>query len=57
MPARTGQQYIDGLAGHPAEVWIRGENVGDVTIHPAFHNGVRSLVALYDMQHHPPRTT
>ena len=53
MPARTGQQYIDGLSEHTAEVWIRGEKVDDVTTHPAFRNGVRSLAALYDMQHDP----
>ena len=35
MPAKTGQQYIDGLRGNPAEVWIRGERVKDVTSHPA----------------------
>ena len=53
MPARTGQQYIDGLSQNPAEVWIRGEKVKDVTTHPAFQNGVRSLAGLYDMQHNP----
>ena len=53
MPARTGQQYIDGLSEHTAEVWIRGEKVDDVTTHSAFQNGVRSLAALYDMQHDP----
>jgi len=53
MPARTGQQYINGLSEHPAEVWIRGEKVTDVTTHSAFQNGVRSLAALYDMQHDP----
>ena len=44
---------MDGLSEHPAEVWIRGEKVDDVTAHPAFRNGVRSLAALYDMQHDP----
>ncbi|MQG11915.1 MAG: 4-hydroxyphenylacetate 3-monooxygenase, oxygenase component [SAR202 cluster bacterium] len=53
MPARTGQQYIDGLSKNPAEVWISGEKVKDVTTHPAFQNGVRSLAALYDQQHDP----
>jgi len=53
MPARTGQQYMDGLSNHPAEVWIGGEKVKDVTTHPAFQNGVRSLASLYDMQHDP----
>ena len=53
MPARTGQQYIDGLSKIPAEVWISGEKVEDVTTHSAFKNGVRSLASLYDMQHNP----
>ncbi|PKB80027.1 MAG: 4-hydroxyphenylacetate 3-monooxygenase, oxygenase component [SAR202 cluster bacterium Io17-Chloro-G9] len=53
MPAKTGQQYIAGLKEHPAEVWIRGERVDDVTEHPAFRNGVRSVAALYDLQHEP----
>ena len=50
MPARTGQQYIDGLRANPAEVWIRGERVEDVTTHPALAGGVRSVAALYDKQ-------
>ncbi|MEC9447013.1 MAG: 4-hydroxyphenylacetate 3-hydroxylase N-terminal domain-containing protein, partial [Chloroflexota bacterium] len=51
MPARSGQQYIDKLSENPAEVWIGGEKVEDVTTHPAFQNGVRSLATLYDLQH------
>ncbi|MEE3250287.1 MAG: 4-hydroxyphenylacetate 3-hydroxylase N-terminal domain-containing protein, partial [Chloroflexota bacterium] len=53
MPARSGQQYIDKLSENPAEVWIGGEKVEDVTIHPAFQNGVHSLATLYDLQHNP----
>ena len=53
MPARSGQDYIRGLQAHPREVWIRGERVDDVTTHPAFQNGVKSVAALYDMQHDP----
>jgi 4-hydroxyphenylacetate 3-monooxygenase len=53
MPARSGQQYIDHLAKNPAEVWIRGEKVDDVTTHSAFRNGVRSLASLYDLQTNP----
>ena len=53
MPARTGQDYIRGLQEHPPEVWIGGERVADVTTHPALRNGVRSIAALYDMQHDP----
>jgi 4-hydroxyphenylacetate 3-monooxygenase len=53
MPARTGQEYITGLTERPREVWIDGERVQDVTTHPALCNGVRSVAALYDMQHDP----
>ena len=51
MPAKTGQQYIDGLREHPAEVWMRGERIEDVTTHPALKGGVKSVAALYDLQH------
>ena len=51
MPARTGQEYIKGLRDRPREVWIDGELVEDVTTHPAFRGGVKSIAALYDMQH------
>lgn len=53
MPARTGSEYIQGLREHPAEVWIGGERVEDVTTHPAFRGGLHSIAALYDMQHDP----
>ena len=53
MSARTGEAYITGLQEHPREVWIDGEQVQDVTTHPALRNGVRSVAALYDMQHDP----
>jgi len=53
MPARTGQEYINGLEEHPREVWIDGERVKDVTTHPALRNGVKSVAVLYDMQHDP----
>ena len=53
MPARTGQDYIRGLREQPREVWIDGERVKDVTTHPAFRGGVRSVAALYEMQHDP----
>jgi 4-hydroxyphenylacetate 3-monooxygenase len=55
MPARTGQQFIDGLRAQPREVWIGGDRVADVTTHPAFRNVVRSVAALYDLQHEPAR--
>lgn len=53
MPARTGNQYVEGLREQSREVWIDGERVNDVTTHPAFRRGALSLAALYDMQHEP----
>ncbi len=55
MPERTGQDYIQGLQNRPPEVRLAGERVQDVTTHPALRNGVRSIAALYDMQHDPNR--
>ncbi|HEX2278940.1 MAG TPA: 4-hydroxyphenylacetate 3-monooxygenase, oxygenase component [Candidatus Tectomicrobia bacterium] len=51
MPARTGQDYIKGLQEQPREVWLDGQRIADVTTHPALCHGVRSIAALYDMQH------
>ena len=34
-------------------MWIDGERIKDVTTHPALANGVKSVAALYDMQHDP----
>jgi len=53
MPARTGEEYIAGLRERAAEVYIHGEQVKDVTTHPALRNGVRTLASLYDLQHDP----
>ena len=53
MPARTGQEYLQGLKERPPEVWVGGQRVEDVTSHPGFANGARSVAALYDMQNDP----
>ena len=53
MPARTGEEYLQGLRERPPEVWVGGQRVRDVTSHPGFANGARSVAALYDMQHEP----
>jgi 4-hydroxyphenylacetate 3-monooxygenase len=53
MPARTGQQYIDGLRAQEREVWLGGERVRDVTRHPGLSGGVKAVARLYDMQHEP----
>ena len=51
MPARTGQQYIDGLREQARGVWLGGERVRDVTRHPGLSGGVKAIARLYDMQH------
>ena len=50
MTARTGEEYLEGLRTHPRDIWIEGEQVNDVTTHPAFARCARSIAALYDMQ-------
>ena len=48
-PARpmNREEYLDSLRDG-REIWIYGEKVEDVTTHPAFRNGVRSVARLYD---------
>jgi 4-hydroxyphenylacetate 3-monooxygenase len=53
MPARSGQQYLNGLREQEREVWLGGERVRDVTTHPGLKGGARAIAALYDMQHDP----
>lgn len=53
MPARTGQQYIQGLQAQEREIWLGGERVKDVTTHPGLRHGVQAIATLYDMQHDP----
>ncbi len=51
MGARTGKMYLEGLRARPREVWLRGERVQDVTIHPALAKPAQHIARLYDMQH------
>ena len=54
MPARTGAEFLDRLAGARTHVEIQGETLtGGVAAHPAFRNVVRSYAELFDMQHDP----
>jgi len=48
----TGEEYRESLRDG-REIWIHGERVEDVTTHPAFRNGVRSIARLYDALHDP----
>src|SRR5262249_48269273 len=53
MPARTGQQYLEGLRSQEREIWLGGERVRDVTTHPGLASGARAIASLYDMQCEP----
>ncbi len=53
MPARTGAEYIAGLRDRAADIYIGGQKVKDVTTHPAFAGGLRTVAGLLDMQHDP----
>jgi 4-hydroxyphenylacetate 3-monooxygenase len=48
----TGDEFLASLRDD-REVWVYGERVADVTEHPAFRNGARSLARLYDALHDP----
>src|SRR5437868_10329493 len=47
---RTGQDYIESLRDG-REVWIDGEQVGDVATHPAFAPMVSVRARIYDLAH------
>src|SRR5690349_21829347 len=49
---RTGEEYRAGLRDGRA-VWIDGERVADVTVHPAFKPIVDAKARMYDMAHEP----
>src|SRR5918995_6378472 len=48
----TGKEYLESLRDG-REVYIYGERVKDVTVHPAFRNSARSIARLYDSLHDP----
>ena len=48
--ARRGAQILARLREQPPAIWYRGEQVKDVTTHPALKGGVHSLAELYDLQ-------
>jgi len=50
MPARTGQQYLEGLRDQ-RELWLNGERVKDVTTHPLLAPMAREVARLFDLQY------
>ncbi|MDY0323132.1 MAG: 4-hydroxyphenylacetate 3-monooxygenase, oxygenase component [Candidatus Carbobacillus sp.] len=51
MPAKNGKAYKERLKQNKAAVYIGGEKVEDVTVHPAFSGVVESMAELYDLQY------
>src|SRR5262245_32459877 len=49
---RSGDDYVRGLRDGRT-VLLDGERVADVTTHPAFPGGVRTVARLYDLAHDP----
>ena len=50
LGAMTGARYIESLKDG-REVWLDGEKVPDVTVHPALSGIVHELARIYDLQH------
>lgn len=50
MPARTGEQFLQGLKG-ARDIWVDGARVDDVVDHPALAGAARALADVYDLQH------
>src|SRR5579872_7398735 len=49
---RTANSHLESLRDS-REVYILGQRVADVTVHPAFQNSVASAAYLYDFQSAP----
>jgi len=56
MPARGGNDYLQGLRDQKREIHLRGERVADVTAHPGLSGGARAIASLYDQQVAKPET-
>ena len=48
--ARRGAQVLQRLREQPPAIWYQGQQVKDVTTHPALQAGVHTLAGLYDLQ-------
>ena len=50
---RTGEEYVRSIKADGRQVFVNGELVKDVTIHPAFKGAVQSVAKLFDMAADP----
>lgn len=51
VAARTGQQYLDGLAGDAREIWLNGEKITHPLQHPELRGAALSMARVFDLQH------
>jgi 4-hydroxyphenylacetate 3-monooxygenase len=52
MPIRRGREYLESLRDG-RRLWLMGQEVEDITTHPALAGCARSVAAVYDLQHEP----
>ena len=50
MAARTGEQFLRGLAGR-RDLWVGGDKISSVVDHPALSGAARALAEVFDLQH------
>ncbi len=50
---KSGSEHLESLKDGRV-VYIGSERVDDVTTHPAFRNGARSMAAIYDLKRTDP---
>ncbi len=49
--ARTGKQFLDGLASKKREIWLNGEKITNPLEHEALALTAKSLARVFDLQH------
>jgi 4-hydroxyphenylacetate 3-monooxygenase len=49
--ARTGRQFLDGLAGDAREIWLNGEKITHPLEHPGLRAAAESMARVFDLQH------
>lgn len=50
MAARTGEQFLRGLAGR-RNIWVGGDKISSVVDHPALAGAAMALAEVFDLQH------
>jgi 4-hydroxyphenylacetate 3-monooxygenase oxygenase component len=52
--ARTGKEFLDGLAGDERELWLDGERITHPLEHPLLAAAAESVARVFDLQHEHP---